>query len=78
MERSVCYIYLLFMCVTPNFSLPNGRRQMGGSGSPGYECTVENYACSDMSDNNLISEVEDTQTNEGCKQRCIETNDCTW
>ena len=78
MATKVSDIFLLLMVITISYALPSGKRQVKQSGSPGYECVVENFACSDMSHDNLINEYQDTQTDEGCKQRCVESSDCNW
>ena len=78
MAIRVSDIFLLLMVITISYALPSGKRQNKQSGSPGYECVVNNFACSDMSHDNLINEYEDTQTDEGCRQRCVESNGCKW
>ena len=43
------------------------------------ECTIENFACSTtVPEGNLIATFEDVHTKEGCKQRCVEENNCSW
>ena len=85
-------MFLLLMFLAFSSALPNGKRTVDTSGQPHQqifpgtmkrnlrftECTVENYECSDMSSENLINEFQDVQTNEGCKQRCVEASDCSW
>ena len=84
-------MFLLLMFLAFCTALPNGQRMVNEFSQshrlfhserikqPKFtECTVENYECSDMSSENLINDFEDVQTNEGCKQRCVENNDCSW
>jgi hypothetical protein len=77
MGIKVSAIFLLLITITISNASPSVERQVQESGSPGYECMVDNYAC-DTVDDNLITEYEDTHTNEGCKQRCLENTHCKW
>ena len=65
---SIC---LLLICTTFATGSPR-RERKDGQGIPG-RCTVENFACDT---NNMLNKFEDTQTNEGCRQRCRENDEC--
>ena len=68
---NVFVISLLLICISVATGFPR-RERKDGQGTPG-RCTVENFAC-DM--NNMLDNFEDTQTNEGCRQRCRENDEC--
>ena len=70
---SVSSIFLLFVCTSYVLAFPQGERKES-AGVPG-RCTVGNYACPLQ---NKLTSFEDTQTLEGCRQRCRENDECKW
>ena len=66
-------ILVLFACFSIALGFPSGER-MKDLGTPG-RCMSENYACPL---DNVLAKFDDTQTNEGCRQRCRENIDCNW
>ena len=67
---SIC---LLLICISVATGFPTIERK-DGQGTPG-RCYVENFACETS---NILNKFEDTQTNEGCRQRCRENDECAW
>ena len=66
-------IFLLLMFCYVSLAFPSIEQKVE-KGVPG-RCTVSNFAC--PLDDKLIK-FEDTQTKEGCRQRCRENDECNW
>ena len=66
-------IFLLLMCSYVALAFPRIEQKVEIA-VPG-RCTVSNFACPF---NDTLIKFEDTQTKEGCRQRCRENGECNW